>query len=175
MGQVVRREPKIRRNTLRRRRGCPSRPFSNGAHGRVTHGVATGYLVAVLAAAVRPGATGEPAGLARFGFGNAAVRPVAFMTRPEGRPRHSCYRGVSCRRDNRGSPGECRIVSLRDETQEIGPLVRNDVGPEFLPTVDMEPESAEIEIFINDVDVEEVENSSGDESVPIESSDSDSE
>ncbi|MQL96538.1 hypothetical protein Taro_029215 [Colocasia esculenta] len=43
-------------------------------------------------------------GLARFGFGNAAARPVAFLTRPEGRPRHSSYRGVSRRHDNRGGP-----------------------------------------------------------------------
>ncbi|MQL87412.1 hypothetical protein Taro_019940 [Colocasia esculenta] len=56
-------------------------------------------------AVVRAGATGEPAGLAWFGFGNTAARPVAFMTRPVGRPRHSSYRGVSRRRDNRGGPG----------------------------------------------------------------------
>ncbi|MQL71768.1 hypothetical protein Taro_004117, partial [Colocasia esculenta] len=55
-------------------------------------------------AVVRPGATGEPAGLARFGIGNAAVKPVAFMTRRRGLPRHSCYRGASRRRDNRGGP-----------------------------------------------------------------------
>ncbi|MQL73536.1 hypothetical protein Taro_005898, partial [Colocasia esculenta] len=55
-------------------------------------------------AVVRPGATGEPAGLARFENWNAAVRPVAFMTRRGSLPRHSCYRGASRRRDNRGGP-----------------------------------------------------------------------
>ncbi|MQM18553.1 hypothetical protein Taro_051548 [Colocasia esculenta] len=62
------------------------------------------YPVAVQVAVVRPGTTGEPAGLARFGIGNAAARAVAFMTRPQSRPRHSRYRGASRRRDNRGGP-----------------------------------------------------------------------
>ncbi|MQL71014.1 hypothetical protein Taro_003332 [Colocasia esculenta] len=53
-------------------------------------------------AAWRDRRTGR-SGLVRVG--NAVARPVAFMTRPEGRPRHSSYRGVSRRRDNRGGPG----------------------------------------------------------------------
>ncbi|MQL69647.1 hypothetical protein Taro_001944 [Colocasia esculenta] len=62
-------------------------------------------MFSVQVAVVRPGATGEPAGLAWFGSRNAAARPIAFMTRPEGLPRHSCYRGVSRRRDIRGGLG----------------------------------------------------------------------
>ncbi|MQM06351.1 hypothetical protein Taro_039172 [Colocasia esculenta] len=53
-------------------------------------------------------------GLAWFGFGNAAARPVAFMTRPEGRPRHTRYRGASRRRDNRGGPGWSGVNSRRE-------------------------------------------------------------
>ncbi|MQL78787.1 hypothetical protein Taro_011229 [Colocasia esculenta] len=83
--------------SIRRRRGCQSRSCRDEAHGRVKQRIATGYPVAVQVAVVRPGAIGEPAGLAWFGDGNAAVRPVAFMTRPKSRPRHSCYRGVSRR------------------------------------------------------------------------------
>ncbi|MQM14149.1 hypothetical protein Taro_047080 [Colocasia esculenta] len=57
------------------RRGCQSRSCRDGAHGRVKHRIATGYPVVVQVAVVRPSATDEPAGLARFGFGNTAVRP----------------------------------------------------------------------------------------------------
>ncbi|MQM21071.1 hypothetical protein Taro_054103 [Colocasia esculenta] len=64
-----------------------------------------GFPVAVQVATGRPGATGEPAGLAWFGIGNTAARPVTFMTRRGGRPQPSCYRGVSRRRDIRGGLG----------------------------------------------------------------------
>ncbi|MQM06788.1 hypothetical protein Taro_039612, partial [Colocasia esculenta] len=89
---------------MHERRGDLSRSSRDGALGRVKQHIATGYPVAVQVTVVRPGATGELAGLPRFGIGNAAARAVAFTMRPQSRPRHSRYRGASRRRDNKGDP-----------------------------------------------------------------------